>query len=483
MDPHQVNSEATHSYIESPNRPTAYTENLWTSPKFGFSSFYERKSSSVGNPFVDAPKTPSRLVQTNKRREIWETNTNDVLNNRLRECRSLPPKDQTSEIELDTAFLSSENEFALLHPNHLPFVSARSVPGSKNDSINLISQDSSWRGDSFDVLGSEQPSQVSLVTQSYEQTPSQGNNSVQGYNSVPGYNSAQCYQVIEPYQSIHSIEPYQSIESYRPTQSIHPIQSFHSIDSFHQIQLFLDGKTTLSHTDQLEPKATFMVKLSYTKKSEKPLKRFTVTNASRVISKAPTDMDYASISLPSNPNTDSTAANKPKTGRGQYDRTKYGKGKTKKKPQGRPPKSNAKLPVAVTTSSSQIQRTSRNSSMVPLKSLFEDDEEYKPNSKKKVHKVRSQEEIDKEKKRRIGPRSKSGCWTCRVRHKSCPEDKDVCRQCRRLKLACDYSEERPLYMTDPVLQAIKLKQIRIITNQHKKIYFMKRTEMAKGRRG
>lgn len=79
-----------------------------------------------------------------------------------------------------------------------------------------------------------------------------------------------------------------------------------------------------------------------------------------------------------------------------------------------------------------------------------------------------------EKKRRLGPRSKNGCWTCRVRHKACPENKPTCNQCERLHLFCDYSEERPAYMIDPLLQATKLKEIRAITSQQKRINFARK---------
>ena len=73
-----------------------------------------------------------------------------------------------------------------------------------------------------------------------------------------------------------------------------------------------------------------------------------------------------------------------------------------------------------------------------------------------------------EKKRKLGPRSKSGCWTCRVRHKSCPEERPRCSLCVRLSLKCDYSSIRPKYMTDPVQQENRLKEIRSITYRQKK---------------
>lgn len=75
-----------------------------------------------------------------------------------------------------------------------------------------------------------------------------------------------------------------------------------------------------------------------------------------------------------------------------------------------------------------------------------------------------------EKKRRLGPRSKTGCWTCRVRHKACPEERPHCSQCERLGLFCDYSSTRPEYMSDSSAQANKLREIKSFTSQHKKIH-------------
>lgn len=78
-----------------------------------------------------------------------------------------------------------------------------------------------------------------------------------------------------------------------------------------------------------------------------------------------------------------------------------------------------------------------------------------------------------EKKRRLGPRSKTGCWTCRVRHKACPEERPSCTQCQRLGLECDYSSTRPDYMSDSMAQANKLREIKSFTSKHKKIHKIK----------
>ncbi|EMG48424.1 Structure-specific endonuclease subunit SLX4 [Candida maltosa Xu316] len=77
-------------------------------------------------------------------------------------------------------------------------------------------------------------------------------------------------------------------------------------------------------------------------------------------------------------------------------------------------------------------------------------------------------------KRKTGGRSKTGCWTCRIRHKACPEEKPECSQCVRLQLTCDYSEERPDYMLDSNLQEMKKKEIRAITNISKKMSLSKK---------
>ncbi|KAK9314890.1 hypothetical protein V1524DRAFT_415920 [Lipomyces starkeyi] len=43
-------------------------------------------------------------------------------------------------------------------------------------------------------------------------------------------------------------------------------------------------------------------------------------------------------------------------------------------------------------------------------------------------------------------RSRTGCWTCRLRRKKCSEEKPACAACLRLKLACDGYGERPDFM-------------------------------------
>lgn len=46
-------------------------------------------------------------------------------------------------------------------------------------------------------------------------------------------------------------------------------------------------------------------------------------------------------------------------------------------------------------------------------------------------------------KRRRNHRSRRGCWTCRLRHKACPEDGSPCSACSRLNIRCDNDQTRP----------------------------------------
>lgn len=66
-------------------------------------------------------------------------------------------------------------------------------------------------------------------------------------------------------------------------------------------------------------------------------------------------------------------------------------------------------------------------------------------------------------------RSKSGCWTCRLRHKACPEDGVPCSTCIRLHLKCDANVERPAYMTDKKLAAAYFERMRMARGGRKKL--------------
>lgn len=52
-----------------------------------------------------------------------------------------------------------------------------------------------------------------------------------------------------------------------------------------------------------------------------------------------------------------------------------------------------------------------------------------------------------------------GCWTCRIRHKACPADGETCSSCRRLRIECDMSPVRPIYLRDPAHRARRLQEI------------------------
>lgn len=43
--------------------------------------------------------------------------------------------------------------------------------------------------------------------------------------------------------------------------------------------------------------------------------------------------------------------------------------------------------------------------------------------------------------KKCGPRSRSGCWTCRNKKVKCDEERPLCNRCRRLRLQCDYSPQ------------------------------------------
>jgi hypothetical protein len=45
---------------------------------------------------------------------------------------------------------------------------------------------------------------------------------------------------------------------------------------------------------------------------------------------------------------------------------------------------------------------------------------------------------------RHGPRSRSGCWTCRTKKVKCDEERPLCHRCMRLKLFCDYAPRTKL---------------------------------------
>ncbi|KAK9237161.1 hypothetical protein V1525DRAFT_174127 [Lipomyces kononenkoae] len=57
-------------------------------------------------------------------------------------------------------------------------------------------------------------------------------------------------------------------------------------------------------------------------------------------------------------------------------------------------------------------------------------------------------------------RSRTGCWTCRLRRKKCSEEKPACAPCQRLNLSCDGYGDRPDFMKSADAMARKRDEIR-----------------------
>ena len=92
----------------------------------------------------------------------------------------------------------------------------------------------------------------------------------------------------------------------------------------------------------------------------------------------------------------------------------------------------------------------------------------------------SQEGNDRPKKftrRRLLPRSKKGCWICRIKHLKCNEVTPSCGACDRFGITCDYSDSKPEYVTNPVLREEKLKELAMIRKN-----FQAQTRVPKGRK-
>ncbi|KAK9242768.1 hypothetical protein V1506DRAFT_47199 [Lipomyces tetrasporus] len=63
-------------------------------------------------------------------------------------------------------------------------------------------------------------------------------------------------------------------------------------------------------------------------------------------------------------------------------------------------------------------------------------------------------------RRASASRTRTGCWTCRLRRKKCSEEKPACAACLRLKLACDGYGDRPDFMKSAEAMARKRDEIR-----------------------
>lgn len=92
--------------------------------------------------------------------------------------------------------------------------------------------------------------------------------------------------------------------------------------------------------------------------------------------------------------------------------------------------------------------------------------ESKPETKSEREATKNSDKNAK-RARRVGVKSTTGCWTCRIRHKKCPEQHPICVECQRFQLSCHYSRSRPKYMSVPELRHQKLTEIRQVTRQQK----------------
>ncbi|CAI5757483.1 unnamed protein product [Candida verbasci] len=79
------------------------------------------------------------------------------------------------------------------------------------------------------------------------------------------------------------------------------------------------------------------------------------------------------------------------------------------------------------------------------------------------------------KRKSILPRSKNGCWICRIKHLKCDEMKPECNNCLKFGLECDYSPTKPDYVTNKALRVEKIaeysrfrKEYQSLKKRHKK---------------
>ncbi|CAI7664015.1 unnamed protein product [Penicillium bialowiezense] len=66
---------------------------------------------------------------------------------------------------------------------------------------------------------------------------------------------------------------------------------------------------------------------------------------------------------------------------------------------------------------------------------------------------------------RMHKRSRSGCYTCRLRRKKCDENHPHCSACANLQVECNY--KRPVWWTDPTLRRSRKEQIKNTIKQTK----------------
>lgn len=94
-------------------------------------------------------------------------------------------------------------------------------------------------------------------------------------------------------------------------------------------------------------------------------------------------------------------------------------------------------------------------------------------SNSETHKLQPQNNCNSKPKRhtrrRLTPRSKNGCWICRIKHLKCDELKPTCSGCLKCGVECDYSEIKPLYVLDKTLRKEKLLSLSVIRRRKQNI--------------
>lgn len=80
-------------------------------------------------------------------------------------------------------------------------------------------------------------------------------------------------------------------------------------------------------------------------------------------------------------------------------------------------------------------------------------------SLKRKPRARAKPKPKKHKRKHVMPRSKKGCWICRIKHLKCDEKRPHCEACRRFGIECDFSDDRPDYVVDNDLRKQKLLEI------------------------
>lgn len=89
-----------------------------------------------------------------------------------------------------------------------------------------------------------------------------------------------------------------------------------------------------------------------------------------------------------------------------------------------------------------------------------------------MHQPQDTLKSDKPKKytrRRLLPRSKNGCWICRIKHLKCDEVRPVCTSCTKFGIQCDYAIEKPLYVLDKDLRREKLLEITKVRKSNQRL--------------